>query len=79
MSTPADRSIVREQVRRESREALVGQCVYVVGLYGGWDKDDYLFAYLQLREAEEHCERLNGEPYDPENLQDYRVFPIPLR
>ena len=67
--------VLQKESRRLEKE---GPCVYVVVRYCGWDKDDYLFAYLDRDDAETKCGDINGEPYDRDEPGDFRVFTIPL-
>lgn len=53
--------------------------VYVVVRSFMWDKDDYIAVYLEREPAEAHRDQLNGEPWDPDDFQDHRVWTLPLR
>ncbi len=59
------------------REDPLSEVVYVVVSYGGWDKDEYIHAYLSRSKAEEHRDLLNGEPYEEDGIQRHRVWTIP--
>jgi hypothetical protein len=52
--------------------------IFVVVRRYSYDKDDYICAYLDRTSAEDHRDRLNGEPYDPDDVQDHAVWTIPL-
>ena len=65
-------------LQKESRRLAEGPCVYVVVRYCGYDKDDYLFAYLDRDDAETKCAEINGVPYDRNDPGDFRVFAIPI-
>ena len=70
---------VWQALRSQShRLTKTGLNVFVVVRYCGYDKDDYLFAYMERRDAEDHCSQLNGKPYDADYPDDFRVFSIPL-
>lgn len=52
--------------------------IYVVVRRYSYDKDDYIIAYQTRLPAEQHRDYLNGEPYDPDDVQDHQVWTIPL-
>jgi len=60
----------------------VSDHVFVVVRKHGWDKDEYIAAYLERPPAEEHRDQLNGPPdddWDPQFDGDHAVWTIPLR
>jgi hypothetical protein len=59
------------------RAGALSEVVYVVVKYGGWDKDEYIHAYLSRSKAEQHRDALNGEPYEEDGIQPHRVWTIP--
>ena len=75
MSSYQDWLALQKESRRLEKE---GRCVYVVVRYCGYDKDDYLFAYLDRDDAETRCAEINGAPYDRNDPEDFRVFTIPM-
>lgn len=52
--------------------------LYVVMKRHSWEGHETIHAYLERADAEEHRDRLNGEPYDIDDMQRYYVSTLPF-